>query len=49
MIREVAHEYSVKLIDIYDPERPFETFDGYHPSYRGMATIADAVLGEIYK
>ena len=49
VIREVAHEYSVKLIDIYDPERPFETFDGYHPSYRGMATIADAVLGEIYK
>lgn len=43
-IRVCAEKTGCRLVDIYDPEHPYETVDGYHPTANGMAAIAEAVL-----
>lgn len=48
-IKICADKAGCRIIDIYHPEKPHDTIDGYHPTVQGMKTIADAVLAEVYK
>ncbi len=43
-IKKCAKESGCRLLDIYDPENPYDTIDGFHPTAEGMQTIADAVI-----
>lgn len=43
-IKKCASEANCRLLDIYDPEAPYDTIDGFHPTAEGMKTIADAVI-----
>lgn len=43
-IRAVAAEHGGRLIELYRPDAPYDTFDGYHPNAAGMQTVADGVL-----
>ena len=47
IIRQCAAENACKLLDIFHPEAPYDTIDGYHPNLDGMNTIASDVLSEI--
>ena len=44
-----AHRAGCVLVELYDPDEPYDTIDGYHPNADGMRTIASAVLREIGK
>lgn len=46
-IQNIARLNNVKLIDIYKPDSPYDTIDGYHPTRQGMMTIAGDVLAAI--
>lgn len=46
VIRDCAVGGGCKLLDIYCPQAPYDTIDGYHPTALGMQTIAQAVLEE---
>ncbi len=48
-IRACAEANGCKTVDIFRPEEPYDTIDGYHPNAEGMKTISDAVLSEIQK
>lgn len=48
-IRACARQAGCKLIDIFNPDHPYASIDGYHPNAAGMKTIADMVLAEIGK
>lgn len=48
-IRDCAEKSGCRLVDIFCPETPYDTMDGYHPTAEGMQTIAAAVLREISK
>ena len=43
-IRECANDFDCRVIDICNPDEPYATIDGYHPTSDGMRTIAKAVL-----
>ena len=43
-IKKAANEFSCKIIDIYKPQAPHDSFDGFHPNKEGMKTIANAVI-----
>ncbi|MBQ2732737.1 MAG: hypothetical protein IJF74_01130 [Clostridia bacterium] len=43
-IKKCAKEASCRLLDIYEPNAPYDTIDGFHPTAEGMQTIADAVI-----
>ena len=47
VIEKCAERNGCKTIGIYEPENPYDTVDGYHPTASGMKTIADAVLKQI--
>ncbi len=46
-IRDCARQADCPVVDIFNPQRPYDTIDGYHPTAGGMKTIADAVLAAI--
>lgn len=46
-IRTCAEKASCRVVDIFCPDDPYDTIDGYHPTAEGMQTIADAVLRAI--
>lgn len=46
-IRRCAEQAGCKVVDIFDPHKPYDTIDGYHPTADGMQTLADAVLRRI--
>jgi lysophospholipase L1-like esterase len=46
-IRRCGARADCKVVDIYRPDQPYDTLDGYHPTAEGMKTIADAVLDEL--
>lgn len=48
-IRVCAEKAGCKVVDIFRPNEPYDTIDGYHPTAQGMQTIAAAVLQEIGK
>lgn len=48
-IRACADRAGCILVELYDPDEPYDTIDGYHPNADGMRTIASAVLREIGK
>ena len=39
-IRSCVRKNNVRLIELYDPEKPYDTVDGFHPTARGMQTLA---------
>lgn len=43
-IKACGEKFGCRVIDIYHPEAPYDTIDGYHPNADGMKTIANAVL-----
>ncbi|MBQ3489083.1 MAG: hypothetical protein IJA86_00650 [Clostridia bacterium] len=43
-IRKCAEENGCFSLDIFCPEEPYDSLDGYHPNADGMQTIANAVL-----
>jgi len=43
-IRRCARKMGCRLVEIDDPEKRYDTIDGFHPTAEGMQTIADAVL-----
>ena len=43
-IRSCGEQAGCSVVDIYRPDQPYDTIDGYHPNAAGMRTIADAVL-----
>ena len=49
IIRETAAEKGCRLIDIYPCFAAYATVDGFHPSKKGMETIAKLVLEEAKK
>lgn len=44
VIRTLAAQYGCRLIDLYHNAEPYETIDDFHPSARGMQTLATAVI-----
>lgn len=46
-ICECAKVVGARVIDIYNEENPYDTFDDFHPTGKGMKTIADAVIANI--
>lgn len=48
-IRACAHKIGARLIELYDPEKPYDTVDGFHPTARGMQTLSDAILNQLRK
>lgn len=44
IIADCAHTCNCKIVDIHNPDLPYDTIDGYHPTANGMQTIADAVF-----
>ena len=46
-IRICGEKAGCKVVDIYRPNDPYDTIDGFHPTVEGMRTIADAVLREL--
>lgn len=48
-IRSCVRKNNVRLIELYDPEKPYDTVDGFHPTARGMQTLAEAVLNQLGK
>ena len=49
VIRACAAQNGCRCVELYRPNRVCETLDGYHPTARGMETIAGLVLDEIRK
>lgn len=47
VICDCAQKVGCKVMDIFRPDAPYDTQDGYHPTGRGMQTIARAVLEQI--
>ena len=47
VIRNCAEKAGCTVVDIFCPDAPYDTRDGYHPTGRGMYTIAQQVLKEI--
>lgn len=45
----VAQAAGCKAINIYNPDLPYDTIDGYHPNISGMETIAKAILDGLAK
>lgn len=48
-IRKCADTNDCQTLDIFRPEEPYDTIDGYHPNAEGMKTIANAVFSELQK
>ena len=44
VIRESGAKFGCRVVEICDPQNPYDTIDGFHPTAVGMQTIADAVL-----
>ena len=44
VIRELAAEFGCRLIDLYRTAEPYEVMDDFHPTARGMQTLADGVM-----
>lgn len=49
IIKELAREKGCRLIDIYSHLVPYDTVDGFHPSAKGMETLARIVIEEAEK
>ena len=49
VIRECAQANGALTLDIFRPDEPYDTIDGYHPNNEGMKTISSTVLSEIQK
>ena len=49
VIRHCAADAGCRLVDIYCPQTPYDTIDGYHPTADGMRTLSSAVLEELRK
>lgn len=47
IIRELSRKHGCRLIDLYSYMKPYHSVDGFHPSVRGMETIAQMVLDEV--
>ena len=43
-IRACAEERACRVVDLFCPEKPYDTIDGYHPNAQGMRTLAQAVI-----
>lgn len=48
-IAQCARENNCILLDIFDPQNPYDTIDGFHPNAEGMHTISQAVLQQLRK
>ena len=48
-IRQSAEKNGCKTVDIFRPDEPYDTIDGYHPNNSGMKTLSASVLSEIQK
>ena len=46
-IRACAEKYGCRLIDLYRPDVPYDTFDGFHPNVYGMRTLSEAVISQL--
>ena len=47
VIRSCARKMQCRVVDIFLPDYPYDTMDGYHPTAEGMKTIAKSVLHAI--
>ena len=48
-IQKCGQQAGCKVLDIFCPQEPYDTIDGYHPTAEGMQTIASAVLQALKK
>lgn len=46
-IRVCAEEQACRVVDLFCPDKPYDTVDGYHPNAQGMLTLSDAVLKQL--
>ncbi len=44
IIRQVANLNKCRLVDLYKFRTPYDSIDGFHPTYDGMKTIATMVM-----
>ncbi len=47
VIRTCAEEHRCRVIDLYDPQHPYDTIDEFHPNADGMKTLADRALQQL--
>ena len=47
VIRFCAKKNKCRVIELYRPNAPCDTIDGFHPNSDGMKTIADSVIGQL--
>lgn len=47
VIRSCAEKAGCTVIDLYKKAEPYDSIDGFHPSEKGMQTIAETVLAEV--
>ena len=47
VICECAERNGCRIIDLYSAAPDYDTVDGFHPTARGMKTLADAVLKSV--
>lgn len=46
-IYSCARKAGCRVVDVFLPNQPYDTMDGYHPTAEGMKTIAESVLRAI--
>lgn len=46
IIKTLAKKHGCRIIDIYSHLKPYDTIDGYHPSAKGMKTLAEIIIEE---
>lgn len=47
VICSCARKAGCRVVDIFLPDEPYDTMDGYHPTAEGMKTISESVLRAI--
>lgn len=46
-IRICAEAQACRVLDVFCPDKPYDTIDGYHPNAQGMQTLARSVLDQL--
>ena len=47
VIRACAEANGCRLVELYDPDEPYDTIDGFHPDRKGMDTLAARVIRQL--
>ena len=47
IIADCASKVGARVIDLYHHAEPYDTIDGFHPTAKGMQTLARAILNQL--